>query len=248
MTKRITIDPVTRLEGHGKIEIFLDESGNVAKAYVQVPELRGFEKFSEGRDGRGDAEDHAEDLRRVPDDPPHGLDEGRGRSLQGRPAASREAHPGVHVHSAFMFEDHTLHFYFLGGPDFVVGPDAPAAKRNVLGVIAKVGIEIGERGHQACAKRPERSPRSSGAESIHPGLRAPGRRLQGPEQGREPRRSSPWRRDAVEFARFTLNVRGHRPQEQGIRRPHRGRRCYQLHRTYYMGLVDKKNKVNFYDG
>lgn len=47
--KRVTIDPVTRLEGHGKIEIFLDEGGNVANAYFQVPELRGFEKFCEGR-------------------------------------------------------------------------------------------------------------------------------------------------------------------------------------------------------
>ena len=47
--KRITIDPVTRLEGHGKIEIFLDENGNVKTAFFQVPELRGFEKFCQGR-------------------------------------------------------------------------------------------------------------------------------------------------------------------------------------------------------
>ncbi len=47
--KKITIDPVTRLEGHGKIAIFLDDEGNVANSYVQIPELRGFEKFCEGR-------------------------------------------------------------------------------------------------------------------------------------------------------------------------------------------------------
>lgn len=46
--KRISIDPITRLEGHGKIEIFLDEEGGVANAYFQVPELRGFEKFVQG--------------------------------------------------------------------------------------------------------------------------------------------------------------------------------------------------------
>jgi len=46
---RISIDPITRLEGHGKIEIFLDDNGNVANAYWQVPELRGFEKFCIGR-------------------------------------------------------------------------------------------------------------------------------------------------------------------------------------------------------
>ena len=44
--RRITIDPITRLEGHGKIEIFLNEEGSVDRAYFQVPELRGFEKFA----------------------------------------------------------------------------------------------------------------------------------------------------------------------------------------------------------
>src|SRR5208337_49462 len=47
--RRITIDPITRLEGHGKIDIFLDEAGKVERAYFQVPELRGFEKFVQGR-------------------------------------------------------------------------------------------------------------------------------------------------------------------------------------------------------
>jgi F420-non-reducing hydrogenase large subunit len=46
--KRVSIDPITRLEGHGKIEIFLDEEGGVENAYFQVPELRGFEKFVQG--------------------------------------------------------------------------------------------------------------------------------------------------------------------------------------------------------
>lgn len=46
---KITIDPITRLEGHGKIEIFLDDDGAVANAYFQVPELRGFERFVQGR-------------------------------------------------------------------------------------------------------------------------------------------------------------------------------------------------------
>lgn len=49
MSKRVTIDPITRLEGHGKIEIFLDPEGGVENVYFQIPELRGFEKFCEGR-------------------------------------------------------------------------------------------------------------------------------------------------------------------------------------------------------
>ena len=47
--KTVSIDPITRLEGHGKIEIFLDDEGNVTNTYFQIPELRGFEKFCEGR-------------------------------------------------------------------------------------------------------------------------------------------------------------------------------------------------------
>ena len=47
--KRISIDPITRLEGHGKIDIFLDDQGDVANCYLQIPELRGFEKFCVGR-------------------------------------------------------------------------------------------------------------------------------------------------------------------------------------------------------
>ena len=47
--RRITIDPITRLEGHGKIDIFLDDAGEVERAYFQIPELRGFEKFVQGR-------------------------------------------------------------------------------------------------------------------------------------------------------------------------------------------------------
>ena len=49
MRRRITIDPITRLEGHGKIDIFLNDEGDVDRAFFQIPELRGFERFAQGR-------------------------------------------------------------------------------------------------------------------------------------------------------------------------------------------------------
>jgi F420-non-reducing hydrogenase large subunit len=49
MTRQILIEPVTRLEGHGRIDIRLDDAGNVARAFFQVPDFKGFEKFCEGR-------------------------------------------------------------------------------------------------------------------------------------------------------------------------------------------------------
>ena len=55
--KSVVINPITRLEGHGKIVVCLDDNGNCDRAYLQVPELRGFEKFAEGR--------HAEDMPQI---------------------------------------------------------------------------------------------------------------------------------------------------------------------------------------
>ncbi len=139
---RISIDPITRLEGHGKIEIFLDEQGNVANCYFQVPELRGFEIFCVGRP--------VEEM-------PFLTSRICGVCPEAHLMAAAKACDAVYkvevppagkklrelLYMAFYVTDHTTHFYALGGPDFVVGPEAPAAERNILGVIAKVGLEIG---------------------------------------------------------------------------------------------------------
>ncbi|MFH1446696.1 MAG: Ni/Fe hydrogenase subunit alpha, partial [Chloroflexota bacterium] len=49
MTQKISIDPVTRLEGHARVDLFLNDNGGLQNAYLVIPELRGFEKFCEGR-------------------------------------------------------------------------------------------------------------------------------------------------------------------------------------------------------
>ena len=140
-TKTITINPITRLEGHGKIEIFLNKDGNVENAYFQVPELRGFEIFCEGR--------KAEDLpiltSRICGVCPVAHHFAATKALDAAfnvdpPSAAKKLRELMY--SGYYIYDHTLHFYFLGAPDFVVGPDAPASERNILGVIKKVGLEI----------------------------------------------------------------------------------------------------------
>jgi len=140
--KRITIDPITRLEGHGKIEIFLKDDGDVENVYFQVPELRGFEKFIEGRP----VEEVPQIVTKICGVCPgcHHMASGKAVDMvfgvKPTPTAKmiRELFYMAHfVHS------HIAHFYALGAPDFVVGPTAPAAERNILGVIAKVGVEIG---------------------------------------------------------------------------------------------------------
>ena len=60
MAQKITIDPITRLEGHGKIEIYLDKQGEVERAFFQVPELRGFETFCIGRPAEEEGREESE--------------------------------------------------------------------------------------------------------------------------------------------------------------------------------------------
>jgi F420-non-reducing hydrogenase large subunit len=142
--RKITIDPITRLEGHGKIEIFLDDAGNVDRAYYQIPELRGFEVFALGRP----AEDMPQITSRICGVCPTAHHMAGTKALDALyrvepPETARKIRETIY--SAFMLEDHALHFYILGGPDFIVGPDAPKEQRNVAGVIQKVGVETGKR-------------------------------------------------------------------------------------------------------
>jgi F420-non-reducing hydrogenase large subunit len=244
MSKRITIDPITRLEGHGKIEIFLDDEGNVANAYLQIPELRGFEKFAEGR--------LVEEMPRITPKicgvcpTTHHMCSGKTVDAVYHvepPAPAKKIRELIN--SAFMFEDHTLHFYFLGGPDFVMGPTAPAAERNILGVIGKVGLEIGGQ-VIAIRRRARKVITDLGGRVIHPVCNVPGGVSKGvtKEMQEEFIQTA---KDAVEFGTFSLQLfddvvlknKGYVDVIVGD--------VYK-HQTYYMGLVDAKNKVNFYDG
>src|SRR5271165_5591933 len=138
--QRITIDPVTRLEGHGKIEVILDDGGEVERAYLQVPELRGFEKFVQGRP----VEEMPQITSRICGVCPTAHHMAATKALDAvyhvvPPEAAKKIRELVYC--TFVVEDHTLHFYYLGGPDFVLGPDAPLAQRNIFGVIEAVGLE-----------------------------------------------------------------------------------------------------------
>ena len=76
MSRTITIDPVTRIEGHSKITIQLDERGEVTDAHFHVTQFRGFERIIQGRPGPRDAGHHGPHLRHLPGQPPGGLGQG----------------------------------------------------------------------------------------------------------------------------------------------------------------------------
>src|SRR5574337_704573 len=172
MAQRITIDPITRLEGHGKIEIFLDDAGKVDRAFFQVPELRGFEKFAVGRP----AEEMPQITSRICGVCPTAHHMAATKALddlyQTEPTrAARKVRELVY--NAFMLEDHALHVYLLGGPDFIVGPDAPKEQRNVVGVVQKVGVEVGKK-VISMRRRLRELIAYFGGKVIHPVLGLPG--------------------------------------------------------------------------
>lgn len=155
--KQIAINPITRLEGHGKIEIFLDDEGNVANAYLQVPELRGFEQFCVGRR----AEDMPVIMGRICGVCPEAHHLAATKALDGLfgvepPPAAKKIRELLYM--AFFVTDHTTHFYALGGPDFIVGPDAPRGtlthhyEADERGILTKVNLVVGTtKNHAAMA-------------------------------------------------------------------------------------------------
>ena len=244
MSQKITIDPITRLEGHGKVDIFLDDAGNVERAYLQIPELRGFEKFAEGRP----VEDMPQITSRICGVCPTAHHMAASKAVD----AVFHVEPSVPgrkirdlVYSIFFVEDHALHFYYLGGPDFIVGPTAPKAERNILGVLGKVGLEIGK--EVIGLRRQLRELIAlAGGKVIHPVLGLPGgvaKALTKEDQAKFIAAAD----HAVEFAEFTLKIF----HDIVLKNPDYVAwitNDINTHATYYMGQVDAKNRVNFYDG
>lgn len=242
--KTITIDPITRLEGHGKISIFLDEGGDVENAYLQIPELRGFERFCEGRR----AEDMPIITPRICGVCPvahhlastKALDSAFGVEPTETARKLREL-----MYMGYFIYDHTLHFYFLGAPDFVVGPDAPPSERNIFGVLKRVGLDVGREviKHRAYGQR---ITEILGGKATHPTCGVPGGISKGLNE-EERQRIEDMARSSVEFAKFTLGVfEDVVLKNQGyvdliLSDPYRLR-------TYNMGLVDGENRVDLYDG
>jgi F420-non-reducing hydrogenase large subunit len=242
--QRITIDPITRLEGHGKIEIFLNEEGEVENTYFQIPELRGFERFCVGRP----VEEMAILTNRICGVCPEAHHMAAAKAAD---AAYKVDPPSTAkklrelLYSAFYVTDHTTHFYALAGPDFVMGPDAPVAERNILGVIHKVGLEIGGKVIQA-RKYGHTVVEMIGGRKVHPCTSIPGGLTKGitEQQRQEIEEMGLW---AIEFGQFSLKlfndlVIGNPDYLELILGD------IYTHQTYYIGLVDENNKVNFYDG
>jgi len=149
------------------------------------------------------------------------------------------------MYNAFQAEDHILHFVFLGGPDFVVGPTAPAAERNVLGVIGKVGLEVGGKVIEM-RKRMRNVLRIIAGKPVMPTCGLPGGVSKAITED-ERKTIIEAGEYGVEFCKVALGLFDDIVLKNKEYVDLIVGDIYQ-HRTYYMGLVDENNKVNFYDG
>lgn len=148
-------------------------------------------------------------------------------------------------YSAFYCTDHTTHFYALGGPDFVVGPDAPAAERNILGVVGKVGVEAGLKVINT-RKRNHEVIKMIGGRAVHPVAALPGGMSKAiNEEERE--FIEQVARENVEFALWSLDIFGQIVLQNSDYVDLIVSDTY-TQKIHYMGLVDENNHVNFYDG
>jgi NAD-reducing hydrogenase large subunit len=171
MAQWIKIDPVTRIEGHAKITIQLDDDGNVSDARFHVTEFRGFERFCEGRP-----------FSEMPGITPrvcgicpvsHLLASAKAGdailAVEIPPAASKLRRL---MNLGQLVQSHALSFFHLSAPDFILGWDTPPATRNVLGLVAKdpvlarKGIRLRQFGQEIIEHL--------GGKKIHPAWAVPG--------------------------------------------------------------------------
>lgn len=137
MSKKITIDPVTRVEGHGKVTIFLDENNIVKQSRLHIVEFRGFERFIQGRPyweapvlvqrlcGICPVSHHLAAAKAI--DVIVGAGTGDGLTPTGEKMRRL-------MHYGQMFQSHVLHFFHLASPDLLFGIDAAPEIRNIIGI------------------------------------------------------------------------------------------------------------------
>src|SRR5208283_4612383 len=171
MARTITIEPVTRIEGHAKVTIRLDDAGNVTQARFHVNEFRGFEKFCEGRMFY-EMPLITERICGICPVSHHLVSAKAGDEILGveppRPARLlREL-----MHMGQTIQSHSMHFFELAGPDLILGFDADPAIRNVVGLyqadpkLTVKAITLRKFGQEIIAKLGERR--------VHPNFAVPG--------------------------------------------------------------------------
>lgn len=240
MAERIVIQPVTRIEGHAKVVIRLDDDGNVKDSRVNVIELRGFERFCIGKP--------VEELPRIT------------TSICGvcpwshhlASAKACDAVFGVEIppaakklrelcNSIAYTEEHILHFYFLAGADFVMGPDADYSVRNVIGIaqalpdVAKTVVR--------CRHLGARMLEIVSGKSIHPVAAVPGG-FSKPLTPAERDMLKPMAREVLDLAKFSIDY----AKKNIFPKYLDAVKTLGVIKTGFLGTVSANGALNLYDG
>jgi len=237
--RKITINPVSRVEGHGKVVIHLDASGEVEGAQFHVTQFRGYERFCEGRP----FEEMPVITQRICGICPV--------SHQLASAKACDAILGVEIpetarllreleHMGQFIQSHALHFFYLASPDLLLGWDSDPAKRNVVGVIgafpdlAKKGIRLRKFGQDII--------KALGGKKVHPAFAVPGGVMN--PLAKEDRDSLvAGFKEAYETAQIGLDfIKGW--VEKNLEEVRR----FAMYPSNYAGLMDEKGCPNMYDG
>lgn len=239
MSRVVKIDPVSRVEGHGRVTVHLDESGKVTAARFHVVEFRGFEKFCERR--------HFSEMPTLTEricgicPVSHHLAAAKAVDaicgVQPTPTARmlRDL-----MHMGQMIQSHALSFFHLSSPDLLLGFDCPPEKRNIFGVIAtnpeiaRKGIRLRQYGQDVIA--------AVGGRKIHPDVCVPGgmnRALKPDDRDALLQRAG----EAMEITRAAIKLLLDYYQAN-----HEFVDSFATFPSNYMGLVTAEGKLEHYDG
>ena len=201
-TKQIIIPQVSRVEGHGRVTIKMNEKNEVEKSHFHVDEFRGFEKFLEGRllsempvittriCGICPVSHHLAAAK--------ACDAAFGVEIPPTAKKLREL-----MHMAQIMHSHALHFFFLASPDYVMGPSSDPAKRNIFGLLESEP-ELGQKAIRL-RKIGQNIIERVGGRSIHPVTAIPGG-MSKPLSYEDRHTSQNEIEDAIELAKFGIQV------------------------------------------
>ncbi len=239
MSQKITIEPVTRIEGHAKVTIHLNEGGTVDRAYLHVNEFRGFEKFCEGRM-----------YFEMPSITPricgicpvsHHLASAKaGDVLANCPPPRTASLLRELMHMGQVIQSHGMHFFELAGPDLLLGFDSDPATRNVVGLIgvdpnlALKAVNLRKTGQEII--------RILGGRRIHPNFAVP---------GGVNKRLRPEERDTIlktlDDAQAAVQI-GLQIMKDWAEKNREDIEKFAVFPTGYFGLVTPQNSLELYDG
>lgn len=237
--KKITINPVSRLEGHGKVTIHLDDRGEVDETRFHITQFRGYERFCEGRP----FEEMPVITQRICGICPisHHLAAAKAcDAILGVTIPETARRLRMLIHMAQFIQSHALHFFYLASPDLLLGWDADPAERNVLGVNARFpeivlkGVRLRQFGQEMIA--------ALGGKRIHPAFAVPG----GVINGLDPRERETLLKgfgEAYDTCQTALELVLGWMTENKV-----DLQTFANFESYYAGLVDENGCPDMYEG